>query len=274
MGIGNAMAKAQTVESAPRPSALQATDFFLTAGSLVGFYLLHIAQEPLLALGAFGFAFALTLLAPSLLTQRWFFFSALIFAATLTVSKHLPFVSEWPLDLFFVSMAIWMSLRIFRLPPQEVNWSLRFTRRQLGSVAAIAFPSIAVLSTYYVTHPEVADLFPLPQVPSWSLPPLLVSVAIINGLREELCYRVLLQGAAEAGGARSIAALLGSAVAFGALHFHFGFPSGWLGTGLCTLFGLMIGLQYALYRSATLCWLTHTLVDAAMFGAILATRTR
>jgi membrane protease YdiL (CAAX protease family) len=69
-----------------------------------------------------------------------------------------------------------------------------------------------------------------------------------------------------------VAALLVSSFAFGALHFAHGFPQGYLGVFLTTLFGLVVGLQLLITRNFVTVWLTHALADAIMFSLIIATR--
>jgi membrane protease YdiL (CAAX protease family) len=96
--------------------------------------------------------------------------------------------------------------------------------------------------------------------------------ALINGLGEELVYRFILQRAFIKSNSPAWAILM-QAIAFGFLHYRNGFPQGWTGMLLTTLFGAAIGIQFFITRSITLAWVTHAIMDAIMFGIIVSTAT-
>lgn len=96
-------------------------------------------------------------------------------------------------------------------------------------------------------------------------------IAAVNGLREEIYYRGLLQ-TMSAEKYSTWFVILFQAISFGPLHFANAFPQGWLGVGLTALWGSAIAIQYQYFRSISLSWLTHSIADAVMFSVILLVR--
>ncbi len=153
--------------------------------------------------------------------------------------KFIPYIGWWPIDLFVV-----------------------------GIIAL----SVFVLSIYFVYNPDVADTFPLSQMPKYVVPFAILLMATINGLREEYLFRFILQRCLINRLNLFIAIFL-QAFIFGLIHYQFGFPRGYLGVFLTTLFGIAVGFQYHHFRSFTLTWFTHSLVDFIMFAIILGSKS-
>lgn len=186
--------------------------------------------------------------------------------------KYFPYL-RWPFDFYLASgigfyiCSKFFGKRLFK----GLNWSFRFTKRQIFSVVVINVPSILILVWYYSTHKEVANQWPLPQLPVWAVPFVVLLIAAINGLREEIFYRGLLQTQMEENSPAWFTILF-QAIFFGVLHFSGAFPQGWLGVALTALWGSAIAIQYRIFRSISLAWLTHSIADAVMFSIILLVR--
>lgn len=178
----------------------------------------------------------------------------------------------WPLDFFLTTLVGFIFLKyVLKKPIDRLKWSFSFSRWELVSVLIINIPSIAILYWYYKTHPEVADMWPKLNVPMWSLPILVLAIALVNGLREEIFYRGFVQNNTHPHS--PIWYVVGlQAVLFGFLHFAGSFPQGWLGVLLTALWGSAIAIQYRIFKSFSLAWLTHAMADAIMFTIILTTR--
>ena len=197
------------------------------------------------------------------------FFIGLYIAINYSLGS-IPYIGMWPIDFFIVGIVLRGIGKLFNINFKG-TWDFGFTKNQWLSLISITVLSVTVLSIYFLYHPEVSKAFPLPKMPKYLIPFAILLIAIINGLREEFLFRFIFQ--------RCLAwklhfgcAVFIQALAFGWTHFEFGFPRGYLGVFLATLFGICIGFQYHYYRSFTLTWLTHSLVDFIMFAIILAAR--
>lgn len=184
-----------------------------------------------------------------------------------------PFVGyiPWPLDFYVASFIFFIALKIAKCAPEKISFDWKLTRGMLFSLVMIVLSSTICLGVYFYYNQEVAKQFPDLNVPAWSLPFIILAAALINGFREELYYRFILQNTLS----RIISfrgAIIISSVLFGLIHYKASFPQGCIGVLLTTLFGLLIGLQYFFYKSVLLTALTHALTDAIMFSIILLSK--
>jgi membrane protease YdiL (CAAX protease family) len=190
---------------------------------------------------------------------------------TVRIIRFIPIFGDWPVAMFTIAGACFFTLRKVTTIDFAARWNFRFSRREVASTVGIVLPSLFVLIWYYRTFPEVAKTWPMPPMPSWIVPLAICGAAAINGLGEELVYRFILQRSFIRSNS-PIWAILMQALAFGFLHFRNGFPQGWTGLALATLFGAAIGVQFFITRSIALAWLTHAVTDAIMFGIIVLNR--
>ncbi len=188
------------------------------------------------------------------------------------IHRFVPWVS-WPLDFYLAALVGFLSLRFgFRRPAEKLRWSFSFSKREWLSILLINVPSVAILIWYYQTHPEVAAMWPKLYLPWWSMPFVILLIAALNGLREEIFYRGLLQPASSKNS--PVWFVIGlQAILFGFLHFAGAFPQGWLGVGMTAVWGAAIAIQYHVFKSISLSWITHAVADAIMFGIILYVRS-
>ncbi len=182
--------------------------------------------------------------------------------------RFVPSLGNWPAGMFIIAAVSIFALRMFSNIDLSSRWSLKFSRNEWLSFLGIVLPSVIVLSFYYRAFPEVAKSLPMPDLPSWSIPLVIIGAAVVNGLAEELVYRFTFQQALlKSNGV--VWSILMQALAFGFLHYQNGFPQGGVGVFLTTLFGVLIGVQYYRTRSASLAWMTHSVTDAVMFAIII-----
>ena len=185
------------------------------------------------------------------------------------------FAATWPLPLL-VALGSWVLL-VRRAPeglalavwfprgrPDRVTWTL--------TVAFVVVASVALVSWFRLAHPDVSDLSArIPAWPALALILLGVVFSVANALAEELVYRGILFGALErVWGAWPAMAI--QALAFGLAHFH-GFPRGWMGVALATVYGLMTGILRWRSRGLVAPLVAHVVADATIF-AILVTLAR
>jgi len=177
----------------------------------------------------------------------------------------------WPVDFFLVGGIVWLALSRTIGGKATDRWGWRWTKAEWFSIIGISVPSLFALLSYYYFYPGVAKQWPLPPMPPAAIPIAIISIAAINGLREEFVYRFILQRFL-ANSVLPTVAILIQASAFGFLHFTKGFPSGYVGVSLTFLFGIALGIQYYWFQSRTLTWITHSFVDLIMFTVILMSR--
>lgn len=139
-------------------------------------------------------------------------------------------------------------------------------------IGSAALSGAALLGWFLLTRPDLTTLIKnfLPNLP---LPVLIfggIIFAMVNALVEESVYRGVIFGALlESGLSRTVILPL-QAVAFGTIHMN-GFPSGWIGVGLASLYGLLMGLIR--FRSGGLLapWAGHVLTDLVIVTIVLLT---
>lgn len=214
---------------------------------------------------------AKTLIKPFREQAPLLFLVGLCFLFLRTLDSLSPWL-QWPLDFYLTAIFGFCLLHfVIRKPPERLKWSFSFSKAEIASLFIINIPSIGILIWYYKTHPEVANMWPIPSLPLWSIPFVVFFIATINGLREEIFYRGLLQPASS--GKAPLWFEIGlQALLFGFLHFMNAFPQGWLGVLLTALWGAAIAIQYRMFKSISLSWITHSVADAIMFSIIIYTR--
>jgi membrane protease YdiL (CAAX protease family) len=146
-----------------------------------------------------------------------------------------PLLRLWPAPLI-LALATGLGVTRLRAPWLERGeFGLAVAAWAAGVVAVSAG---ALVAWWWVVRPDLADV-PLPV----GLHPALLAVgfvgwAVLNAAAEEFYFRGALQH--ELVRALGRGGVVVQAVAFGFLHFH-GFPGGWSGVALATIFGLMTG---------------------------------
>lgn len=181
------------------------------------------------------------------------------------------FAATWPLPLL-VALGAWVLL-VRRAPeglllgrwfphgrPDRVTWLL--------TAAFVVIASVALVTWFHLTRPDVEDLRArIPQLPVAAL--LLVGLAfsVANAVAEELVYRGIIFGALErVWGA--LPALVIQAAAFGLAHLH-GFPRGWVGVALATIYGVMTGILRWRSQGLVAPLVAHVAADATIFGILV-----
>jgi len=242
------------------------TEWRLIGISLLLFWIFYIWRMPWVSLAFCAGAMALC----HYKIQRYFHFFAFLasFLFLVALVGLIPFML-WPWEYILIGFLLHYFWKKHLTYPEIGGWKFNTSWKALISIPMIVAPSILALTWFFKTHPQLAKQFTLPAMSPTILPFALIAIAIINGFREEFSYRFVVQKYLS--GLVSVpTAILVQAMAFGFFHFHKGFPSGFAGVGLTLVFGLLMGAQYQLFKSKSLVWLTHTLVDFLMFLIIIS----
>ena len=122
---------------------------------------------------------------------------------------------------------------------------------------------------YFLLDPELGDL--TSRLPDWPIALVLfagLAFSMLNALGEEITFRgPILHGLDAALGA-GWAAILIQAVSFGFFHIH-GFPRGWAGVLLATVYGVMTGIVRRYSKGLLAPWFTHVLADITIVLLVL-----
>ena len=135
-----------------------------------------------------------------------------------------------------------------------------------------ALSAVALLAWYTIVRPDLSDIARtfVPPWPVWLLVPGAILFAVVNAALEEAAYRGVVLEALEMALGPGAAAVALQAVAFGALHFHGGFPRGALGVGLAFVYGLVLGWLRQKAGGLLAPWVTHVLTDLVIASIMLA----
>lgn len=249
-------------------------DFFLFILTLCSAHAFWVMERTDIPFYSFIFSTILFSLRKDILRRNVSLLLLCFFASFFFLSINLPYIGRlfWPVDLFIASAIFWFLVRKLRsLPDSKVEWKIPNSKLAILSIPAIVIPSLVCLLIYYRFYPEVANQWPLPEMPAWAIPLVVLIIALVNGLREEFYFRFLLQSVLVNKWSKFYG-LLCASVLFGYMHFSAGFPQGYWGVLLTSLFGFIIGLQYLHFKSRILTWATHSITDAVMFAVILISR--
>lgn len=145
----------------------------------------------------------------------------------------------------------------------------RFGRSELALILIIALISAAALVAWVgLLRPDLSRFIAM--LPHWPSPLLLllgIGFSIVNSILEELLWRGFLQSWLLSVVNPTLAIGV-QAISFGAIHFT-GFPGGFVGIALATIYGLMVGVLA--FRSSGLLapCAAHVVADAVIFALVL-----
>jgi len=147
----------------------------------------------------------------------------------------------------------WLRLGRF---DRSVWWLVFFT---------IIISSLGLLLWFILLKPDLSQW--LAAVPSWN-PILLITAglvfALINAALEESIYRGIVMHALDAAVGAGMLSLVLQAIVFGLIHIN-GVPGGWLGVGMATIYGLMLGLVRRRAQGMLAPFVAHVVADVVIF---------
>jgi membrane protease YdiL (CAAX protease family) len=197
-------------------------------------------------------------------------------AALLTFLHYAVFQTPiaWPLSLVVVLVAY--GVLVGTVPPLRAScgWLRRgvINGRLWAMIAAyVAVSATALVVWRYTTSEDVGAYrsFIPPGLPRSLLWPGIVLVAMLNASFEEAIWRGAIFQSLEATVGRGWVALALQGIGFGVWHFR-GFPRGWVGVGLATIFALMMGILRMRDRGMLAPWVAHVFADVTIFTMVAA----
>lgn len=217
-------------------------------------------------------------------------------AGVITVLTITGWVAHWdvvvPLGLFCVICMVFAS---FGLPSQiwfalglgayftickSVQWlhgtlvwlkAGTFTRDvALLTIASALLAAISLIVWFLSIQPNINDLIEA-FVPKWNIALLVLGglmFSIVNAAVEEGAYRGVIMAALDKSVGSGVAPILLQAAAFGTLHIN-GFPRGWIGVGLASVFGLLMSLIRRRSQGMLAPWAAHVCIDIVIAGIVM-----
>lgn len=176
----------------------------------------------------------------------------------------------WPGPMM-LALALYWAVR--RVLTQDADTFSRgaFDRGSAGlMVLSIVLSASALVGWWWLLEPDLSDVVSrLPDVHVTVLIAVGIAFACLNALGEEAVWRGAGLGALHACGIVGAPALVLQATSFGLMHMH-GFPRGWVGVGLASIYGLMMGVLRIRSRGLLVPWVAHVCADLVIF-TVLAT---
>jgi membrane protease YdiL (CAAX protease family) len=256
---------------------LRATRLFgpvplIVAAAIIAMSLRPIVPLDLRAVAALGAA----LLAATLLFRREWTVAGRAIVLFAGVNLVLAYVLAgffgwpWHLLLPLVATAIVLAMRGELILPALGISTGAFSVLEVLWIAGIGIVAGSALWLWTVLlRPDLADFQAM--IPAHSAFAIAVSAlgfALLNAAMEEIAWRGMIQHWLTVQFGKWFAVVL-QAASFGAIHWA-GFPSGWIGIGLATVYGLMLGALRVWSGGLLAPLAAHILADLVIFALVLS----
>jgi membrane protease YdiL (CAAX protease family) len=191
---------------------------------------------------------------------------AMAFLLPLSAVSRVP----WPLPQAVVLFALIVLLRAPRMR-RHATWARRGRWDRGVTKWVVVFcvvPAVALVVWRYTTNDNL-DRFRafIPDAPLWAVVCGLPVLAAFNAAYEEALFRGALMEALDCSLGPSMLPLVVQAAVFGMCHYH-GFPSGWIGVGLATVYGLMMGYVRRISDGLFAAWVAHVVADTVILSLV------
>ena len=146
-----------------------------------------------------------------------------------------------------------------------------FTRStMLLCVGIVAISGAALAGWFFFFKPNISDIVRLyvPDYPPWLLVIGGLLFAVLNSTVEEIAFRGIIFSALLHAAVPTGLALLLQALAFGAIHIN-GFPRGWVGVSLATIYGVLMGALRIRSKGLFAPWVGHIFTDLVIAGIVV-----
>ncbi len=178
----------------------------------------------------------------------------------------------WPLPLLSVLLVYGLLVAILPWCRRVVDWPHwgRFDRLTVGLIVlTVAGSSAALVAWHALLRPDVSDLRAMiPRWPTWVLPLAGMGFAVVNAVIEEAIWRWLLWQLLRRAVATTWLVIGLQAVSFGLAHIH-GFPRGWIGVAMATLYAAFLGAIRHRSQGLAAVVVAHIFADAVIFAILV-----
>lgn len=181
----------------------------------------------------------------------------------------------WPVPLVVMlvgyGLALWGSPRLRGGAPwlgwgraDRITWLVTGLFVVTSAVALVLWTR---LSGYDVSG--FRALVPATDAPKWLMFVGLWPYAMLNAAAEEVLFRGALWEQLRILGSRPWVINAVQAACFGLAHYA-GFPGGWSGVALATIYGLMMGILRQRSGAIAVPWLAHVFADVTIYSLVVA----
>ena len=217
-------------------------------------------------------AFAVLVVVLALVRKRGAIVHFTLFAALWAgVAAFAPSTRVWPWNLLVPLLLYGSAYPLVRTtaPPFRAG---RLAKSDWVWIAGITAVSSAALALWVrVAHPDLSiHLANIPSMPLWAYPLAAALFATANAAMEELAFRGIAMGALDSVFGPGLLPVVLQALVFGAAHFARGFPNGWLGLAMATVYGLMLGALCRRSGGLLAPWAAHVAADLTIFALTAA----
>jgi len=198
---------------------------------------------------------------------------ALTTALTLAIVLSPRLGAMWPLPSVVTLVVYGAAVRLVPGLRATARFAVRGHRDRTTTILALAFVVLAATALVIWRFASGVDmtvyraLLPA-HVPTWLVFVLIVPFAMLNAIYEEVIWRGALWEASRTAFGPT-ATLVLTSVSFGIAHYH-GFPSGFIGMALATIYGFMMGTLRQRTGGLLWPWAAHVLADVVIFMLVAA----
>jgi hypothetical protein len=177
-------------------------------------------------------------------------------------------ITDIPYSQMLFTLVISTYLLVISLMPGLKNglsffrWGMFDRDVKFMCFGAVSVSGLVLSVWFFWMRPDINDIICrfIPDYPMWILIIGGVLFALINAAVEEVAYRGIILGALTQSQVPDSLALCLQAIAFGAIHIN-GFPCGWIGVGLATIYGFIMGIIRLKSGGLFAPWAGHVLTD-------------
>ena len=237
--------------------------------------LMLVAIIPPIELGVMGvplaFGLGLAVVSVRYRNRHSLLFVVIFGSAFLVLSALMGDLFTWPFHLLFPLVIAAMSARVWKTEARLLlGWQAGTAnaRLWLAAFAVSILATSALVAWAELIQPDLQTFRAM--VPHGNLPVLIsaaLGFALLNATMEELIWRGGIQSWLARHTTITVAILL-QGISFGALHWA-GFPSGWSGVALATIYGVMLGWLRHATRGLAAPIVAHILADLTIFLLVL-----
>lgn len=140
----------------------------------------------------------------------------------------------------------------------------------LLTIASALLAAISLIVWYLGVRPNLTDLIET-FIPKWNVALLIFGgllFSIVNAAVEEGAYRGVIMAALDKSIGSGVAPIILQSAAFGTLHVN-GFPRGWIGVGLASVFGFLMALIRRRSQGMLAPWVAHMCTDIVIVCIVM-----